>query len=466
MIKKLLLALAAGATLAGSANAAVVINITGATAFRSAATAAINAAFGAANFAYGFSNTDDVGNTTNLNNGFNQIWHGTFPGIGGSDTYIRTSWNGSVEGVRALLQPGVANNASYLDTAVISALPLAAGGGTPAQRNFGANLVTAVADLAFSDVAQAATPVPGTVFGGPVGVIVFTMIANRTWKNDDAGATAGITSISDQQWRTLLDQGHLPLGFFKGNTTDTTQVYATGRNDGSGTRTQYLAETGYGISKKVNQYVGYDRSTSTLPSIVKTAQGGGFNSAGVATTTIKSTVWGNDADGNGGYNSGADIRGDMAKTTANCTVYEFFDADGSGDYTADEAIVSVATSKLYMLSWLSSSDARTARGTGTTGAATAEVLGYNGVILSGLAGNNPPATLSNGDIALVANGSYSAWGYENLFHLNTTNEQAVFTELKSRLSDQTLIGSAGVTLGNMHVNRSEDGGKILPGALP
>ncbi len=472
MTKKLILAAVVGASLAGSLHAQTVINITGATAFRSSATTAINAAFGAAPFAYGFANTDDAGATTNLNNGTHQIWRGTFPGVG-ANTIIRTSWNGSVEGVRALLQPGVANNASYLTTTAVVAATLTAGGGTPITTTFGTNLQQATADLAFSDAGVASTPLSGSLSGGPVGVIVFTMIANRTWKNDDASATAGISHISDQQFRTLNKLGSVPLGYLKGNTTDLNRVYLTGRNDGSGTRTIALAETGYGASTAVVQYVAHDRSSTTnIPIILKTAAGGGFNFQNVATPTYKSTVWGQDADGNGGYFTGGDIRTDLSKTTNSCAVWEFFDSgdglggDPDGIYQSDEDSQVTAPAKLYMLSWLSTGDARSARGSGLSSAATAKVLGYNGVILNNLAGDNPPSTLSTADIGLVANGSYSAWSYENLFHLGTGNGPAVFSQLKTLLNNQTLIGSAGVALGNMNVNRSEDGGIILPGALP
>jgi len=465
-MKKLLLLAVAGTALAGSVQAQTVINITGATAFRTAAVTAINAAFNSGgSFSYGFANTDVAAATTSLTNGTNQIWRGTFGTISGT-TIIRTSWNGSIEGVRALVAPGGLNNADYLLTSVAS-VALTAGGGTPATRNFGVDRETAVADLAFSDATINSSPLTGTVFGGPVGTVVFSMIANRTWKNDDATATAGLNSISAQQFKTLAAAGSLPLGFFKGNSTETTRVYLTGRNDGSGTRTIYLAETGYGIARAVQQYVVHDRSSPTnAPIILKTAKGGGFNFQGVATPDYKSTVWSNDTDGNGGYVSGGDLRTDLTKTTTSTAVWEFADQDFSDDFDASEDAQVTAAAKLYLLTWITASDARSARGTGLASAATAKVLGYNGVILDGLAGDNPPSQISVADRAKVANGAYTAWSYQQLYHLNSANQVIVFNSLKASLNTVAAVGTAGVPLGEMNVNRSSDGGNILTGPLP
>jgi len=451
-----------------------VINITGATAFRSAACASINAAFAAGgNYSVVFTNTDDTGAAVNNNAGSYQAWRGTFPGISGQ-TIIRTSWNGSVEGVRALVTPNPTNNASYWNTGVIPAVGNATVTTTTLPFTaFSGNSTQAAADLAFSDVTQASTPIAGSVSGGPVGVVVFTIVANKTWRNDVNAATiTAPTSISAQQFKQLFASGKMPLSYFTSNTLNTNLVYATGRNDGSGTRTQYLVETGYGISNPVNQYVGYDRTNTLgiLPSIVKTAKGGGFNAQGNATTTTASTVWGQDIDGNGGYNTGQDIRSDMAKTTASTTVYEFSDADESGDYDATEAVAVASNVKLYLLSWLSVSDAKSARGNNATSSANAQILGYNGVRLDDLensSGGLASTGLSTNDRAKVVNGAYTAWGYEQLFHNNTANQVIVFNDLKSRLNSSSVIGSAGIPLGEMNVNRAAgDGEKVVSGPLP
>lgn len=490
-IKSLLGAAAAVLSVGVAAQAQTYIEITGATAFRTAAVNAINNAFnsGGNAFTYGFANTTSASANANLTNGSMQIWKGTFPGIAGT-TVVRTSWNGSVEGIRAVAVPGAANNPLFLKESVLTG-NLTAGGGTAATARFhsdpggsgavanAANYEQAISDLAFSDCAQSATPVSGlTLSGGPVGVVVFSMIASKTWAVDklvgDTYANRMPTSISAQQFRTMAQLGYAPMSSLTGNASDTTRIYLTGRNDGSGTRTSYLSETGVGASTPIIQYLNHDRSTAnstttangtTIPIIVKAAKGGGFNWQNVATPTYASTVWGNDIDGNGGQDSGGNLRDDLSRTTASTAVWEFVDGDESGTYDASEDSQQRAAEKLYLLTWITYSDARTARGTGLASARTAQVLGYNGVTLPGLSGDTPPATMSDADKALVANGQYTAWNFQQLYYINgTTGASTVYTDIKSRLNSASVIGTAGMSIGEMAVNRTVDGGTILPGA--
>jgi hypothetical protein len=468
------------------------IEITGATAFRTAAVNAINNAFnsGGNAFTYGFANTTAASANASLTNGSMQIWKGIFPGIEGT-TVVRTSWNGSVEGIRAVAVPNVDNNPLFLKESVLTG-NLTVGGGTAATVRFhsdpagsgavvnAANYEQATSDLAFSDCAQSATPVSGlTLSGGPVGVVVFTMIASKSWSVDKLDISSNATidyanrmpaSVSAQQFRTMANLGYAPMSFFTGNASDTVRVYLTGRNDGSGTRTSYLSETGVGASTPITQYVAHDRSVGgSIPYILKVPAGGGFNYQNVSTSSYASTVWGNDIDGNGGHVSGSDLRSDLAKTTANTAVWQFVDGsvDGEPDgiYTSDEDKQTRAAEKLYLLTWITYSDALSARGNGTASTRTAEVLGYNGVTLPGLTGNSPSTTMSAADKALVANGQYTAWNFQQLYYINSTSgASTVFTELKSRLNSASVIGSAGMPLSEMAVNRTVDGGTILPGA--
>ena len=477
-IKTLLSLLAAG-SFAGAAQAQTYIEITGATAFRSAAVTAINSAFaaaGAGTFATAFSNTSSSGSATSLTNGSCQMWRGTFPGISGT-TIIRTSWNGSVEGIRAVAVPGIdpitgdQNNPLYLKEAL-----LGANGTTTTFRLHSDpagnvnNYERLESDLSFSDVAQSATPVSGlSLSGGPVGVVVFSMVANRTWADDkkvgDALSTRMPTNITAQHFRSMAQSGFVPLSFFTGDATDTTRVFLTGRNDGSGTRTSYLSETGVGASTPIRQYLGYDRSSaSNLPSIFFPPANGGFDFQGVAKPQYRSTVWGNNIDGNGGHVSSGDVTADHAKTTTSTTVYEFVDVDEDG-ITASDATIKFSAAKLYLISWVTYNDARSMRGTGLASARTAEILAYDGVRLEGLAGDNPPSIISAADTAKVANGAYTAWNFQQLYYVATrTGAATVFGELDTRLDNATIIGSAGIPIGSMNVNRTADGGVILPGA--
>ncbi|MFZ4682278.1 MAG: hypothetical protein ACOYMS_07230 [Terrimicrobiaceae bacterium] len=432
-----------------------VIEITGATAFRSAATATINAIYQSSNGNAGFISIHNGG----MLSGGRQAWRGSFGSLGANVT-IRTSWNGSTEGLRAVAQPsqtidGLATNPTFLNTSILNGLSPVVGGNQLGVNTSG-NTSSAVAEMAFSDVRKEATPVPGTLDGGAVGVVTFTMIANKTWRDDVR--TAAITNVTSQQFRTLMDQGRVPLSFFTGNESDLEYVYASGRNDGSGTRTTYLAETGYGASTPVKQYVGYDRSNSTvLPSILFVPQDGGFLANGTATATNRSTVWNQNIDGNGGYVSGGDLRVDFAKTTANTTVFQLVD-NGDGNRTFAEIEELYPAEKLFLLSVVATADAAVARGDTNLGAANAAILGYEGVRLDDLA-NTGNATLTATDKAKVTSGRYTMWSNQQLLHVQgNTSVATAFTDISGNISAN--IGSAGIAAPEMIANRVEDGGII------
>jgi hypothetical protein len=486
MKKTLLLGACAAFVLCGAANAqTTVVELTGATAFRSAAIAAINNAFlaesGAGNFATAFTNTSASGGSSTFNNGSMQIWRGKFPGIAGT-TVVRTSWNGSVEGIRAVAVPGASFGGNPTDPLYLLPSVLGANGtttgirfhsdpGGPGAAVNALNFERATSDLAFSDVAQSSTPVSGlTLAGGPVGVVVFSMVASRTWSDDrKVGDAYGLripTNITAQQFRTMAQRGFVPMSFFTGNASDTKNVYLTGRNDGSGTRTSYLYETGVGAATPIKQYLGYDRSSTTnLPSIFLVPANGGFDAQGVARPEYQSTVWGLNLDGNGGHVSSNDVRTDLSKTTSSTAVYAFDVDEDTGEATADTVFLQSPADKLYMISWVTYNDARTARGTGLASARTAEVLGYDGVRLEGLAGDNPPTNLTGLDLDKVTNGAYTAWNFQQLYYIaSAPGATSVFNSLKTQLNNPTVIGTAGLPTGLMNVNRTVDGGVILPGS--
>lgn len=484
MKKTLLMGAAASLLLGATVGAQTVIEITGATAFRSAAIAAINNAFlqgsGSGNFATAFSNTTSSASAASFGNGSMQIWKGVFPGIDGT-TIIRTSWNGSVEGVRAIATPGItvggnATDPLYLKVSVLGANGTSTGVRFHSDPTNGAgtnagNYERAESDFAFSDVAQAATPVTGlTLAGGPVGVVVFSMVASRTWAEDKlVGNTYGNSlpvNITAQQFRTMAQRGWVPVSYFTGNASDTFKVFLTGRNDGSGTRTSYLAETGVGPATPIKQYVAFDRtSADNIPSIFLVPANGGFDAQNVARTTYKSTVWGNNVNGNGGHVSSSDVKTDLSKRTTSTIAYAFGDDEDTGEATKDTRFTQFAAAKCYMISWVTYNFARDARGTGLAANRTAEILGYDGVRLEGLAGDNPPTNLAGDDLAKVSNGTYTAWNFQQLYYIaSRPGAPAVFSSIESQLNSVTpnVIGTAGLRTGLMNVNRTVDGGVILP----
>lgn len=471
--KSILLTGLALAALSVSAQAAnEVISITGATAFRQAATTAINEVY------------RQNGNFISLHNGGlnaggRQIWRGTFGSLGANVT-IRTAWNGSTEGIRAVATPStlidnVTTNPSFFKTSVLTGFTGNSTGNNAPINTGGGNTETAVADMAFSDVQVESTPIDGSALSptadSAVGVVTFTMMANKSWRTDLR--TKPITNITSQQFRTLCNQGKVSLSLFTGNPGDTEQVYLSGRNDGSGTRTVYLAESGFGFSKPItDQYVAYDRSNTTvIPSILLVPKDGGFLANGTATPTNRSTVWGQNLPGNGGYNSGGELRDDFRKTTGSTAVFQF--ADGinggplDGNITFNEAEEITPAAPLFLLTVLSTADAASSRGTGTegndttAGSANAIILGYEGYRLTDLAttGN---ATLGTSDRNKLAQGQYTMWSFQNLYYVaaNTTSADA-FVEIKGAMDNVTITSPSGMTLTEMqNLGRTVDGGII------
>jgi len=262
----------AAATLAlgSSAFADVTVNITGATAFRVPTLDSIKARFVASGQPFKFAHDRNAGNNQAFNGATLAIFQGTFPGVNGTTT-IRTSFNGSVEGIRALVD-SPNSDPSYLDPSVLASITAAVGGnnGGNGTGSISTPAAKAQSDIAFSDVSVAATPFAGNSLqpaSPEAGVVVFSMIANE-------GSAGKLDNLNTQNFRALYSAGYLPLSFFTGNANDTDYVFATGRNDGSGTRTAYLAETGYGIAAAVNQYVVGRTSGDTNLAIYRVPVGG------------------------------------------------------------------------------------------------------------------------------------------------------------------------------------------------
>ena len=418
------------ATLVTAARADVTIYVTGATAFRNGALDGIKTKFmtGASfKFAHDQAAGGVLGSTRS-------IFQGTFPGISGTTT-IACTFTGSVEGIRAVASPGVANNATYLTAA---ALPAAAA--TPAGTeafSISAPVAAQPAKFAFSDVRSSSTPVGGGLnpTSPKVGVVVFTPIVN-------SGAPAGFTSMTSQQFKYLFSNGFVPLRFFTGSAADTKNVYAAGRNDGSGTRTTYMAESGLGITSLVNQYIVTATSGNTVTTLRRVPAADGTNA---------STIWaGQDVDGNGGYNSGGTLRGHLNKTSAAVSVLE-----------SDNTQLEGPGADILIASFLSISDARTA--SLATNAAPARILGWNGVTLStinaAVIGNAMDAT----DRAKVTEGQYSAWSFENLYYSGSlnTDENTFYTGLKTSIDARLAANpTEGLPLSSMHVDRPDDGAPI------
>src|SRR6266511_2919618 len=164
-LKTLLFAAFAAAGLANVASAqTTVIDITGATAFRNAASLAIRDSY-SPTVQYGYTGTAFTAAT-------NQIFKGSYPGIAGT-TIIRTFWSGSTEGARDVVGDLTVN--AYLPTtATVSTA------GTPSLTGATA---PGTPELYFTDVG-----IENTVYSPSgvnasddtrVGAIVFSFLKNK-----------------------------------------------------------------------------------------------------------------------------------------------------------------------------------------------------------------------------------------------------------------------------------------------
>lgn len=456
------LASLAAFSFAATAYADVTVNITGATAFRAATLASIRSRFNDSGVAYKFAHDQAAGGTL-YTGATRAIFIGTFPGVTGTTT-IRCCFSGSVEGIRSLI-PGVTDPLppTYYQPSLLSGTTAIVGGAELAsQGTTGAAALGGISDIAFSDVSKAITPYasfslqPSTAAAG---VVVFTMLTNE-------GST--ISNITTQGWRALMANGFQPLSLFTGNAADTSYVFATGRNDGSGTRSSYLSETGFGVANPVKQYITVASSGTALQAIQLVPQGGVNDSAPgtpgiqlppgsdiktyddgpntiVQSPANASTVWGQDVGGNGGYSSGSTLRTDMGKTGASgVTVFDETGTDSFGE-----------TVRADLVTWLSLNDAVTARGNG------AVFCSYNGVKLADIATSG--TTMTAADKAKVTEGSYTAWNFQNMYRRNDVTSgdiKTVYDGIKAEIP--TNLGAAGIPLADMHVGRPNDGGTVAP----
>jgi len=418
-LKSTFIAAVAVLGLAASVSAQTVINITGATAFREAAHAAIRASL-------------DVGHTygyagSNIALAGRAIFRGT---SGGNPVVIRTSWSGSVAGIRAVVNQ--VDNVSYY-AATQATYDLLTTSGTP---NLSASTENTTANfIAFADNTQDNTPFTGvTLSGGPVGVIAFVPAINETAR------IASKDNITRAQLQRLVRFGSAPLQFVTGNPADTgIKIYWTGRQDTSGTRVIYTSELGLGYGAAVNQWrvEPLDRTEGTVTGIQLWPTGD---------TSNRSIIYRGDLVGNGGYSSGGDLAPLLKRTSAGGVVVK----DASGNPIANET-----NKEIVLITVISSQDANDIQTGG------GKVLAYNGVSIEPEA---LPTGLNAADRNKIAKGLYTFWSYENLYYrpevLDSPITSAFISALEANVPN--FIGGNGVTLAEMRVNRSVDGGPIAP----
>jgi hypothetical protein len=270
------------------------------------------------------------------------------------------------------------------------------------------------------------------------------------------GAPADLTNVTIQQCRALWTNGVQPLSLFTGDPDDTTYVLATGRNDGSGTRSAYLTEWTFGVANLVKQYTatatgvstgtvsGVGNGTITALTLVP-GNGTGTGNFSTGRSSDASTLWGNTVVGNGGYASSSALRSLMGYTSSNVTVYN-----------GATQTPSFSNASITLLTWLSTSDCRDAAVQG------AKILGFNGVTVTPIAtsGSYLSTGFSEADYNEIVSGTYSAWSFQHLYYHGalTANEQAWYDAMKTTW----IIGGLGTTanglpLDSTSVSRADDG---------
>ncbi len=452
--------------LVSSAMATTEITIAGSTSFRQATLKAIYNAYdymGTVGVDFNVAH-DFVGNTSNqvsqLIASNRAVFTGTFPGISGT-TIIRTSFNGSVEGINA-----VAGNNDPLFLQVSTATASDTSSANNNTINDGIRVRQTISNtlrpkFTFSDVFQSTTPVDTDLYNDPitlepvgnskVGIVTFVPVANE-------GAPANWTKVSIQHCRALWFGGLSKLSLFTGNPADTTLVFATGRNDGSGTRSAYLTEWTSGVSNTVQQYIVTDAGDNTTGQItaitlVPATGNGTGNLLCPDGTGNASTLWGNTADGNGGYRSSSALREIMGRTSAVVDVY-----------TGVSQTPDVEDANILLLCWLDTADAYGAAVNG------AKILAYNGDQITPLAPSNPSnfngTGFSQADYEKITSGTYSAWSYQQLYHHGTLSAEEqdwrdAMTAVGGWLEEGLQQTANGVVLADMQCERADDGFPIF-----
>ena len=425
------------------------ITITGATAFRQATMQAIYNAYasvGALGTAFNVCHDFNGNNLSQLIASNKAVFSGTFPGITGT-TVIRTAFNGSTEGMNAIAGN---NNPTFLQTtALLNTGSIQGSTTSPAQ--------ALRPKFSFSDVYQSTSPVDNIVLNpvgtSAVGVVTFALIVNE-------GAPGKLTNVTIQQTRALWAQGNLPASLITGDPNDTTIVLATGRNDGSGTRSAYLTEWTYGVANTVNQYVAINGGTSgnNILGLTLVPIGSNLTNTNVPFNTGRSsdasTLWGNNSVGNGGYSSSSALRSLMGLASASVTVY---DGENNTPVLSNEPV--------SLMTWLSTADSANAASAG------GRIIAFNGEkVTPGVTGPNnyQLSGFSEADFNKIAQGAYSAWSYQHLYYHGSLNgnETTWYNAMKTTWIPQGLqVTANGLRLGDMQVSRPDDGFPIVPGAL-
>ncbi len=472
--------LACAAASLASAITPTVVDVAGSTAFR---TAAVNAEIAllnhaGANLPGGVSQGAFIGSS--LTGATISVVYG-YDG-GGNEIMFRNHWSGSAAGVY-----------DCANATVLSQLPVTTTlANTPAGNSVaaGSDTDTGSTDIAFTDsqaadaAATVVTGINGSTFANTInsaGLINAGTTANKNkgvavvtfqWclgvnASDPTNWAAINYNLTQQQGATLISQGFISLADVTANSADaTTFLLFVGRNEDSGTREAYEAESLGGgtlnnanaFGAAVNQYmvkqsgVAYptgpltDGLGNSYPAIGVVAGGvTGFKlwprlqaapaNTGWTVNTIPSLTW--KTIGHSGYNGGGDVSA-ILRTPDPVAIASF--TDGVSNAPA-------GATKIYFVSWLGTSDVNTVTGAG------GKACSYNGIPFSANA---------------VAEGQYTAWTFEHIYYLPALAgvQKTAADGLADTFAGFTTaqIGAAGMSIGDLlnGLARGQGAGSRIP----
>ena len=388
-----------------TANATQTIYINGSTAFRAAANTAIQAVLGATHTPTATSNSDIT--KANVIN-----WIGV--PFNSTTINVKVCFYGSLSGTQSVSEnyawPFAADGATTANLSTTFVPPV-----TP-NVNPNSTVYTdfQVPTIAFSDTYQSSTPFhTSSLTDDVVGIVPFQWVASY-------GCPTGL-SLNTQLVNAIFTNGSTPLSTVAGASTSSTKtLFATGRDPDSGTRLTALAEAGIGVGTSLAQYQMLTKN--------------GSNQVLTQDFWQAATINGIDySAGNTGYASGGTLAGIMQ-----LDLYTNFNG--------------------YYVTYLGRSDAKTALGTG--GAGPAVLVAWNGL--------NYFTSATTWNDSLIINGQYTFFGLEHVLTHTLTGQAPTF---KSQLLS-TLVGTraahgdvsaVGISLFDMLVTRTADGGYITPG---
>jgi hypothetical protein len=352
---------------------------------------------------------------------------------------IVVAWSGSEAGIQTVACGTNNKTLPFFDKAKLttnfSSFPaLSVAGGSMSTLANSANTSLAKGSISFSDTYQGASVFTGTAPDGAsyntlvdtlVGVVPFTYIASKNCPYTDIN-----TSIIDD----MLAKGYVQGNLFTGNISDTNvKCWMMGRNPDSGTRVTTLAVNKFGVQNPVLQFSA-TASGGTVTALAKSSSG-----------TINGI---NIGAGNNGESSGGTLCGYLTNVlSGSVSVPIGFSRGSSANYIIAYAGISDAAGKY---------------------ASGLQYLTYNGV-KPRCYGTATLTVLDEGFTNIIS-GKYPFWGYEHVMYDNTGGSASAstvavvgaLTNTIIPLSSTSSILAPNISLADMLVKRTQDGGAIQP----